>query len=102
MSSIHTGTQTLTVANTPVALTAARVVCRQLFIQCNQTFNVGASAVTTSTGLAGSAIAVAGAAVNAPHTFVFGTTAASPIINLAEVFCVSATPGAIVTFLYIP
>lgn len=102
MSSIHTGTVTLTTANTPVALTAARVVCRQLFIQCNAAFNIGAVVVTTSTGLACSAVAVAGAAVNAPHTPVFGTTAASPIINLAEVFCVSATPGAIVTFLYIP
>jgi len=45
----------------------------------------------------------AGAAVNAPHTIPLGTTAAPPgIINLAEVFAVSATPGAIVSFLYIP
>lgn len=101
MASIHTGTVTLTTANTPVALTPTRISCRQLFVQCNQTFNIGASNVTTSTGLACSAVSVAAVATNAPHTPVFGTTAASPIINLAEVFCVSATPGAVVTFLYI-
>lgn len=101
MSSIHTGTITLTNASVAVPLTAARVVCRQLFIQCNAPFNVGASAVTTTTGLSCSA-ASTGAAQNAPHTPVLGSTAASPIINLAEVFCVSSTPGAIVNFLYIP
>jgi hypothetical protein len=101
MSSIHTGTITLASGGVAQPLTVARTVCRQLFIQCNAAFNVGASTVTTSTGLSCSA-ASTGAAQNAPHTPVLGSTAASPIINLAEVFCVSATPGAIVNFLYIP
>ena len=109
MASIHIGTLTLTTANAPLSLASGlpglatiRTVARQLFIQCNQNFSVGASNVTPTTGIVCSAVNTAAAALNAPHTPMLGTTAASPIINLAEVFCVSATPGAVVTFLWIP
>ena len=111
MPSIHIGTVTLTNANTPLTLasglaTAAartRTMARQLFIQCNQNFSVGDSTVTPTTGIVCSAVNVAGAAQNAPHTPTLGTTAAPPgIINLAEVYVVSSTGGAVVTFMWIP
>jgi hypothetical protein len=101
MASIHQGTITLTNASVAVPLSASRVACRQLFIQCNQNFSVGASNVTPTTGLVCSAVSAAAVATNAPHTPTLGTTSGSSLINLAEVFCVSATPGAVVTFLYI-
>lgn len=105
MAGIHTGSITLTNANVPVALstgtsTPLRVPCRQVFIQGNASFNIGAVNVTTSTGIQCSAVG-AGAAVNAPHTPVLGTTGGPPLINLAELYAVSATPGAIINFLYI-
>lgn len=105
MASIHIGTVTLTNANVPLPLVSGptQTKARQLFIQCNQNFSVGASNVTTTTGIVGSAVNAAAAALNAPHTIILGSTAAAPgIINLAEVFVVSATGGAVVTFLWIP
>lgn len=108
MASIHIGTVTLTNANAPLSLAsglsgtaAVRTMARQLFIQCNANFSVGASNVSPTTGLLCSPVGAAAAALNAPHTPVFGTTAAQPIINLAEVFVVSSTGGAVVTFLWI-
>ena len=103
MASIHISTVTLTNANVAVALIPGptQTKARQLFIQCNQNFSVGDKTVTPTTGLLCSAVAAAGAAQNAPHTPVFGNTAAMPIINLAEVFVVSTTGGAVVTFLWI-
>jgi hypothetical protein len=102
MASIHQGTITLANAGVAQALSpGVRVACRQLFIQCNQNFSVGASNVTPTTGLVCSAVSAAAVATNAPHTPTLGTTSGSSLINLAEVFCVSATPGAVVTFLYI-
>jgi hypothetical protein len=108
MASIHIGTVTLTNANAPLSLAsglsgiaAVRTMARQLFIQGNAAFSVGSSAVTATTGLQCSPVNAVGAAQNAPHTPVFGTTAAQPIINLAEVFVVSSTGGAVVTFLWI-
>jgi len=110
MSSIHIGTVTLTNANVPLSLAsglsgtaATRMMARQVFIQCNQNFSVGASTVTATTGIVCSAVNAAAAAQNAPHTPTLGSTAAAPgIINLAEVFVVSATGGAVVNFLWIP
>lgn len=110
MPSIHIGTVTLTNANTPLSLASGlpglgtvRMMARQVFIQCNQNFSVGASTVTATTGIVCSAVNPAGVAQNAPHTPVLGTTSAAPgLINLAEVFVVSATGGAVVTFLWIP
>ena len=61
----------------------------------------GSSNVSPTTGLLCSAVNAGVAATNAPHTPTFGTTAAQPIINLAEVFVVSSTGGAVVTFLWI-
>lgn len=101
MASIHQGTITLTNAGVAVALSPTRIGCRQLFVQCNQNFSLGGALVTTSTGIICSAVNAGGAAVNAPHTPCLGTTGAAALINLAEVFCVSATPGAVVTFIYI-
>jgi len=102
MASIHIGTVTLTNANAAVALVPGptQTKARQLFIQCNAAFSVGDKTVTPTTGLLCSAVG-GGAATNAPHTPCFGTTAAMPIINLAEVFVVSSTGGAVVTFLWI-
>jgi hypothetical protein len=110
MASIHIGTLTLTNANVALSLASGltgtavtRTMARQLFIQCNNNFSVGAANVTPSTGIVCSAVNPANAAQNAPHTPVLGSTAApTGLLNLAEVFCVSATPGAIVTFLWIP
>lgn len=103
MASIHTGTVTLTNANValPLASGPTQTKARQLFIQCSAAFSVGASNVTATTGLLCSAVNAVGVAQNAPHTPVFGSTAAMPIINLAEVYVVSATGGAVVTFLWI-
>lgn len=103
MASIHIGSITLTNANAPLPLVPGptQTKARQLFIQCNAAFSVGASNVTPTTGLLCSAVNAAGVAQNAPHTPTFGSTAAMPIINLAEVFVVSSTGGAEVTFLWI-
>lgn len=103
MASIHIGSITLTNANAPLPLVSGptQTKARQLFIQCNANFSVGSSTVTPTTGLLCSAVNAGGGALNAPHTPVFGSTAAMPIINLAEVFVVSSTGGAVVTFLYI-
>jgi len=110
MASIHIGTLTLTNGSVPLSLAsglsgtaATRTMARQLFIQCNQNFSVGASNVTPTTGIVCSAVSPGGVAQNAPHTPMLGSTAApTGLLNLAEVFCVSATPGAVVTFLWIP
>lgn len=102
MPSVHIGTRTLTAGSVALPLTTVRVAARQLFIQCNQNFNVGDSTVTTTTGILCTAVSSGGAALNGPHTPVLGSTAAQPIINLNEVYCISSTPGAVVTFLYLP
>lgn len=109
MASIHIGSVTLTNANTPLSLASGlsgtarvRTMARQLFIQCSAAFNVGDSTVTPTTGIFGSAVAAAGAAQNAPNTIQLGVTSGMPIINLAEVNVVSATGGAVVTFLWLP
>lgn len=102
MPSIHIGTRTLTNANVALPLTPTRVMARQLFIQGNQLFSFGDSTVTTTTGILCSIANAAAGASNGPHTPVLGTTAAQPIINLNEIYCVSATGGAIIAFAYIP
>lgn len=102
MPSVHIGTRTLTAGSVALPLTTARVVARQLFIQCNQNFSVGDSTVTPTTGILCTAVNAAASALNGPHTPILGSTAAQPIINLNEVYCVSSTPGAVVTFLYLP
>lgn len=102
MPSVHIGSKTLTNANVALPLTATRVMARQVFIQCNQTFAVGDSTVTATTGIIGSAVNATGAAQNAPHTPCLGQTSGSPLVNLNEVFAVSSTPGAVVTFLWLP
>lgn len=97
---IHIGSVTLTNANTPLPLTNSRTTARQLFLQGNAAFSVGASTVTATTGIQCSAVGAV-PAVNAPHTPCLGNTGGPHTIELSQTYVVSATPGAVINFLYI-